>query len=773
MRLVALSAVLLALFARPLSAQPCPLEPVPGYHYSTLSYGTPSFSLYEGSFRCAAVFDDGTGPVIYVGGVGNVTDEGSANLHIFRDGRWHAVHGFTFPVRALAVANTPQGQRLYAAGTFTAIPGSQTPTDVAMFDGQTWTPVGNQLPSFSYLRGMVAYEGPNGTCLYVIGEGPTPLLRHWDGSTWSYVTMPAFDSFPIDPNIQGLRAIAYFDDGSGPKLYIAAHGFWGDERVVGVAAYDGTSWTYFPGLVGSPDSRFTSFAVLPTPDGPRLFLAGTLFGPEQSEPSALAQLVDGVWQVIPTPPIQPGSSIGASAIAPFETPTGPAVAVVVGEYAYNGPKMVRLYQDGVWTDLPGTFHSGILSLYTNIHCFVTLPDSGELCAIGSFDKVDDREISSAASWDGSRWLPIEQSGLGSFSSNFVVEDVTDPSAVYIGTRRHTAGAAAQTTFNFPVLSLAQWNDPQPTLFLGTTSRAYYNDGSGWVSLMPDVVGYSVRYWNVVMNGVPTLFQTSSLGLKRREGGVWIHVEPTPSINSEIFALATYEGPNGTELFVTGRASGEPGYFCVHRVENEWVPFPMSGQVRTMLAADMGMGAELFFAVSPYVVGQPGGGIFAWNGSTLRDASAGLPPNTPVYDLRILNIGSGPQLWCAAGNALYFWNGAAWETRPEWSTNGTINSFAATHNADGSRSIFVSGNFSLMSGIRSNKIAELRTCILTCSSDFDNDGDAGTEADIEAFFACLAGNCCPTCGLADFDNDGDSGTDADIEAFFRVLAGGSC
>jgi hypothetical protein len=25
--------------------------------------------------------------------------------------------------------------------------------------------------------------------------------------------------------------------------------------------------------------------------------------------------------------------------------------------------------------------------------------------------------------------------------------------------------------------------------------------------------------------------------------------------------------------------------------------------------------------------------------------------------------------------------------------------------------------------------------------------------------------------ADFNNDGDSGTDADIEAFFRVLAGG--
>ena len=61
-----------------------------------------------------------------------------------------------------------------------------------------------------------------------------------------------------------------------------------------------------------------------------------------------------------------------------------------------------------------------------------------------------------------------------------------------------------------------------------------------------------------------------------------------------------------------------------------------------------------------------------------------------------------------------------------------------------------------------------------SADFSNgDGDPGTDADIQAFFACLAGNCCPTCGSADFNDDGDVGTDQDIDAFFRVLSGGSC
>jgi hypothetical protein len=62
-----------------------------------------------------------------------------------------------------------------------------------------------------------------------------------------------------------------------------------------------------------------------------------------------------------------------------------------------------------------------------------------------------------------------------------------------------------------------------------------------------------------------------------------------------------------------------------------------------------------------------------------------------------------------------------------------------------------------------------------SADFNCDGAIGTDADIEAFFACLSGACPPPpcTSTADFNGDGSTGTDADIEAFFRVLAGGNC
>ncbi|HYE62721.1 MAG TPA: hypothetical protein VD997_12065 [Phycisphaerales bacterium] len=59
------------------------------------------------------------------------------------------------------------------------------------------------------------------------------------------------------------------------------------------------------------------------------------------------------------------------------------------------------------------------------------------------------------------------------------------------------------------------------------------------------------------------------------------------------------------------------------------------------------------------------------------------------------------------------------------------------------------------------------------ADYNRDGDIGTDADIEAFFACLGGRCCPACPESDFNGDGDIGTDADIESFFRVLGGSPC
>jgi hypothetical protein len=74
-----------------------------------------------------------------------------------------------------------------------------------------------------------------------------------------------------------------------------------------------------------------------------------------------------------------------------------------------------------------------------------------------------------------------------------------------------------------------------------------------------------------------------------------------------------------------------------------------------------------------------------------------------------------------------------------------------------------------------QMVRMRDIYACGSADFNCDGDYGTDADIEAFFECLGGNCphFPCTNTADFNGDGDVGTDADIETFFRVLAGATC
>jgi hypothetical protein len=165
----------------------------------------------------------------------------------------------------------------------------------------------------------------------------------------------------------------------------------------------------------------------------------------------------------------------------------------------------------------------------------------------------------------------------------------------------------------------------------------------------------------------------------------------------------------------------------------------------------------------------------YNGETW---SLGPPPCVPP-DMGVL---PGPQTVCVGGAATF--SAGAPGTGPatyRWRRDGVAVIDAPGH---------ISGAFTPTMTILAAAAADqgaydcvvINQCVgvsvgaatLTVrSSDFNNDGDSATDADIEAFFACLAGNCCATCGSADFNGDGDSGTDADIEAFFRVLAGGTC
>ncbi|HYE61800.1 MAG TPA: M36 family metallopeptidase [Phycisphaerales bacterium] len=124
----------------------------------------------------------------------------------------------------------------------------------------------------------------------------------------------------------------------------------------------------------------------------------------------------------------------------------------------------------------------------------------------------------------------------------------------------------------------------------------------------------------------------------------------------------------------------------------------------------------------------------------------------------------------SGNRAAGWNQASW-------TLGSVG-LAPTSQVRLRFIVPDTGSASVVEAALDDILITSRTCNSTggCGpQDFNGDGDSGTDQDIEAFFACLGGSCCPACwpGGADFNGDGDTGTDQDIEAFFRVLGGNPC
>ncbi len=144
-RFLAVFGMLGAVFfaAAPASAQ-CTEQWLPGE-------GRPGLS---GPVFAAAVFDDGTGPALYVGGDFNFAGEVVANNIARWDGKsWSPLgSGTNSRVSALTVYNG----ELIAGGEFTAAGGTVV-NHIARWDGTTWSPLGSGMNERVYA--LTEYNG--------------------------------------------------------------------------------------------------------------------------------------------------------------------------------------------------------------------------------------------------------------------------------------------------------------------------------------------------------------------------------------------------------------------------------------------------------------------------------------------------------------------------------------------------------------------------------------------------------------------------------------
>ena len=205
------------------------------------------------------VFDDGSGPALYAGGVFS-TAGGVAvsNIAKWNGRQWSALGGMNSSVRALTVFDDGSGPALYAGGGFTTA-GGVSASHVAKWNGTQWSPLGSGMNDS--VAALTVFNDGSGPALYAGGVFTTAgsvaanRIAKWDGTQWS----PLGSGVNGGP-FPGVWALTVFDDGTGLALY--AGGLFstaGEVAANQIAKWNGTRWSPLGSGINGGVSALTVF----------------------------------------------------------------------------------------------------------------------------------------------------------------------------------------------------------------------------------------------------------------------------------------------------------------------------------------------------------------------------------------------------------------------------------------------------------------------------------------------------------------------------------
>lgn len=296
----------------------------------------PPSVLNSASVGVFGVADLGNGPELYAGGTISLPiPPYSACTGVARwtGAGWSplgfGVYGGTGLASAFASVDLGSGPRLYVGGSFTFAHGVASP-NFAAWDGTTWRaqPPGPTAGLNAAVRALAVFDSGAEPRLYLGGSftqqtAGTPLARiaRWNGTSYSAL------GSGMNGDVWALRT---FDDGTGTKLYAAgAFTTAGGVSVQRVARFDGTAWS----PVGAGfDALVTCLEVFDDGSGPALYAAGD-FMSSGSTPVTHVARWDGVtWSAL-------GNGIGPSVYAMAshaEAPGEPAKLFVGGSIQTAG-----------------------------------------------------------------------------------------------------------------------------------------------------------------------------------------------------------------------------------------------------------------------------------------------------------------------------------------------------------------------------------------------------------------------------------------------------
>lgn len=532
-----------------------------GQQWSALGRGLTSSST-RAAGRALAVFDDGTGDALYVGGDFDAAGgAASANVAKWDGAAWSSLAGgvsggaIETAVDALHVGSLGGPPRLFVAGDFTAA-GGIAASGIASWDGAAWSALGTGHGN-GRASDLAFHDDGSGPALYAAGSfvpsGTLPAtgIARWDGASWTYLpsdvwsggvrTIEVFDGgvgtelvaggdfLTIDSTnarnvarwngstwrglgrghgvLGSITTFATYDDGGGVDLY-AGGGVFDASTLLhqGVLRWDGDSWT---SVGGGIEGYVSALAVFDGGQGAELY-AGGLFNTASGSPaSSIARWSGGAWASV-------GGGIGGSvsALCVHDDGSGPKL-YAAGNFSTAGGTLaanVARWDGSAWSAVGVglEFGLGISAL-----CSFDDGSGARLFAGGSFTSSGGTDLRYLARWDGATWSSVG-APLDDRVRALATFDDGSGTALYVGGDFGAIGGV-------PHGRVARWDgtswSPLASGVSGTTSwcqvhaLASWDDGGGQALLVggrffeggglvsPNLARWSGGSWSAVGDGV--------------------------------------------------------------------------------------------------------------------------------------------------------------------------------------------------------------------------------------------------------------------------------
>ncbi len=609
-----------------------------GATWSNLGAGVRPTSGFDDGVWALNVFDDGTGPRLFVGGVfrqaGALDTMGIAAW----GGPWAALGtgmagGFPL-VDDMVWYDDGMRPGLYAVGLFLSAGGANA-RSIARWDGVAWSaldPCGLS-GSVNATSAAVHHDG-TGPALYVCGgfdrAGCAPsATRHiakWDGVGWSGVG----GGFPFLGPFDGVHVVRSLDVGGGARLYVGGRFTEvGGVPVEHVAMWDGIAWRAVGN--GMAVDGVYSLAAMDLGEGPVLLAAGSINEAGGRWAGNIVCLEGDRWLPLGNG-FDPGDEVHA--LAGADDGSGPALYAggAISRTGDVGNEGLVRWKDGLWSALPEALGSSSGSPV--VHAILPADGGGPIIVGGEFDRAGQRNTSNIARWKGTAWQRLG-AGVDGPVKALVQFDAGMGSAVFAGGSFASAGGVTAH-------GIAEWRDETWWSVAGGTNGAgdvralcAFDDGAGEALYAGGLFSE--------MGGGP------AANIARWDGANWTSVGG--GTDGAVQALTVFDDGGGAALYAGGSfstAGSTPVSNIARWNGTSWSPVGggVDGEVLTLHVHDDGRGAALFAGGAfENAGGAPARGVARWDGAAWSDLG-GLdhPDGARAVAMASFDDGSGPALW---------------------------------------------------------------------------------------------------------------------------------